>query len=736
MNSAQQHTQQLIPPSSQPRVVPHALSAAPVHPVSTADRQPVRYAELLDQLRAEYDAVVSENKGFRSVREEYQRKVEHQLAELNNMERALEELERKHQIIKDQYDSEIVRLKAHAASHPTASVPSAIPSSAAPPPPPQQQPAPPHAPHVSEPAPQSASQIPSHQIPHSAPPHHSPVANMQKPADVPAMAGRPAQPKLAAPIPPTRTQIVADASAAMPSYSPSLHNSFPASRSIDQPHMVGLQHAQQHQKHPLHPSQSPHSAHPMQPASHPMQHQQQQQPPHQQPSLSQAHHLKFPRLQGPDGHPPGQPHNSLPLPSPGALGSGPSSIPPIMPNAPQNAPPRPLAPPQPAKVHNINMMTNGPTQEEMMQQHVGFKKEYPITAASHVSARGPAGPMMGSTMNPQTPLGQHPYRHRPIMAVTQLGPQPHHLSMHSQHPLHMENDWNVTQARSPNGSKVNMKLNLQHTLPHISVVCCVRYSWDGAYLATGSNRSADIFDAQTGQKMATFAKDTGPNLGDNHPPLTAISCCKSLGRAKPNDASANSQFIISGSGDKRAKLWSLETGALISTLGGDYGPTDGITSVSISPTSQHVAAGSLDKIVRVWDVESSRLVRQFEGHKDSVYSVAFSPDGRLILSGSLDKTLKLWDVAAAPQMSSQCRYSFSGHKDFVLSVTFSPDGRWLISGSKDRTVQFWDPRQPNMSVTLQGHKNSVISIAHNPVRLTMATGSGDCRARTWSYQTF
>eukprot|EP00178_Gracilaria_changii_P015077 TRINITY_DN422_c0_g1_i5.p1 TRINITY_DN422_c0_g1~~TRINITY_DN422_c0_g1_i5.p1 ORF type:complete len:672 (+),score=118.86 TRINITY_DN422_c0_g1_i5:186-2018(+) len=608
---------------------------------------------------------------------------------------------------------------------------------------------------------------------HSAPPHHSPVSAMQKPSAVPSIAPRATQPKLAAPMPSARSQIVPDASSAIPSYSPSLHSSFPVSRSIDQSHMLPVQHAPQHQKHPLHPSQPPHSAHPLQTATHPMQHhqqqqqqqtQQQQQP---QPSFSQPHHLKFPRLHAPDAHPSAQPpHNSLPLPSPGALGSAPSSIRPIMPNAPQQtAAPRPLAPPQPPKVHNINMMTNGPTQEEMMQQHVGFKKEYPITA---VPARAPIAPMMGSTMNPQAPLAQHPYRHRPIMGVSQLGQQPHPIAVHSQHHL-VENDWSVTSGRSPNGSKVNMKLNLQHTLPHVSVVCCVRYSWDGAYLATGSNHSADIFDAHTGQKMATFAKDTGPTPAEVPTPDSYVrAVCfspdgnwlitgaedhvvkvwdvrsrtvkhKLVGHATDIysvDASANSQFIISGSGDKRAKLWSLETGALITTLGGDYGPTDGITSVSISPTSQHVAAGSLDKIVRVWDVESTRMVRQFEGHKDSVYSVAFSPDGRLILSGSLDKTLKLWDVAAAPQMSNQCRYSFSGHKDFVLSVTFSPDGRWLISGSKDRTVQFWDPRQPSMPVTLQGHRNSVISIAHNPLRSTMATGSGDCRARTWSYQTF
>lgn len=329
-----------------------------------------------------------------------------------------------------------------------------------------------------------------------------------------------------------------------------------------------------------------------------------------------------------------------------------------------------------------------------------------------------------------------------------------------------EDDWGVTNVRSP-----SVKVMLQKTLAHDSVVCCVRYSWDGQFLATGSNRLAQIFDASTGQPVATFSKDSVGAPLDQPDSMNADSYVRAVCFSPDGnwlitgaedhdvkvwdvrtrtvkyrltghdtdiysvDASQNSRFIISGSGDKKAKLWNLETGELLSTLGGEYGPTDGITSVSVSPTNRHVAAGSLDRIVRVWDVETAALVRQFEGHKDSVYSVAFSPDGSLLLSGSLDKTVKLWDLVTS-QASQQCRISLSGHKDFVLSVAFSPDNRWLISGSKDRTVQFWDSRSTSSPyVTLQGHKNSVISIAHNPLlgNNCLATGSGDCRARTWVY---
>ena len=38
------------------------------------------------------------------------------------------------------------------------------------------------------------------------------------------------------------------------------------------------------------------------------------------------------------------------------------------------------------------------------------------------------------------------------------------------------------------------------TLSVLSVVCCVHFSADGKYLATGCNRTAQIYDTETGAK--------------------------------------------------------------------------------------------------------------------------------------------------------------------------------------------------------------------------------------------
>jgi len=47
----------------------------------------------------------------------------------------------------------------------------------------------------------------------------------------------------------------------------------------------------------------------------------------------------------------------------------------------------------------------------------------------------------------------------------------------------------------------SLDIDLAHNLDHPSVVCCVKFSNDARFLATGCNKSAQIFDVQTGAKV-------------------------------------------------------------------------------------------------------------------------------------------------------------------------------------------------------------------------------------------
>ena len=59
-----------------------------------------------------------------------------------------------------------------------------------------------------------------------------------------------------------------------------------------------------------------------------------------------------------------------------------------------------------------------------------------------------------------------------------------------------------------------LDVDLVHNLLHQSVVCCVRFSLDGRFVATGCNRSAQIFDVDTGNCVAQLQDNSLPDDGD------------------------------------------------------------------------------------------------------------------------------------------------------------------------------------------------------------------------------
>lgn len=85
-----------------------------------------------------------------------------------------------------------------------------------------------------------------------------------------------------------------------------------------------------------------------------------------------------------------------------------------------------------------------------------------------------------------------------------------------------------------------LDVDLVHHLNHDSVVCCVRFSRDGKFLATGCNRSAQIFDVNTGQNVATLQDENVDKDGD----LYIRSVC----------FSPDGKFLATGAEDKQIRV--------------------------------------------------------------------------------------------------------------------------------------------------------------------------------------
>lgn len=317
-------------------------------------------------------------------------------------------------------------------------------------------------------------------------------------------------------------------------------------------------------------------------------------------------------------------------------------------------------------------------------------------------------------------------------------------------------------------------VEMVHLLDHTSVVCCVRFSQDGKYLATGCNKTTQVYSVETGELVARLLDSNVPSEGAGLGDLYIRLVCflpdgKTLATGAEDkliriwdlstqrivkylkgheqdiyslDFFPDGRKLVSGSGDRTVRIWDLTSGLTQLTLTIE----DGVTTVAVLTDGKLIAAGSLDRTVRVWDAVTGFLVERLDlesehdqGHKDLVYSVIFTGTGNEIASGSLDATVKLWDLGQHPgeRKAARCKMTYVGHKDFVLSVCALPKGEYILLGLKDRGVIFWEKNTGDALMMLQGHRNSVISVnvSGNPVvgGGMFATGLGDCKARIWKW---
>jgi hypothetical protein len=129
-------------------------------------------------------------------------------------------------------------------------------------------------------------------------------------------------------------------------------------------------------------------------------------------------------------------------------------------------------------------------------------------------------------------------------------------------------------------------------------------------------------------------------------------------------------------------VWDAASGTNLLMLKGHGAP---IRSVAFSPDGQKIVTGSGDKTAKLWDALNGTNLLTLEGHSGRILSVAFSTDGKRIATGSYDQTAKVWEAANGRELLTLKK----GHRAPIRSVAFSPDGQWIATGSDDETAKVW-----------------------------------------------
>ncbi|KAK7747199.1 U3 small nucleolar RNA-associated protein 13 [Diatrype stigma] len=170
------------------------------------------------------------------------------------------------------------------------------------------------------------------------------------------------------------------------------------------------------------------------------------------------------------------------------------------------------------------------------------------------------------------------------------------------------------------------------------------------------------------------------------------------------DVSQSGQLFASASQDRTVKIWSIQEGEVQGIL---RGHRRGVWSVSFAPPNTPIIqgeqgsiagkgaiiTGSGDKTIKLWSLADYTCLRTFEGHSNSVLKVAWLkiPEDEerarkplLFASAGGDGLVKVWDVN-----TGETACTLDNHEDRVWALAVHPKTNTIVSGSADSTATFW-----------------------------------------------
>lgn len=146
------------------------------------------------------------------------------------------------------------------------------------------------------------------------------------------------------------------------------------------------------------------------------------------------------------------------------------------------------------------------------------------------------------------------------------------------------------------------------------------------------------------------------------------------------DVSPDGRLFATASQDRTIKVWDAASGDVLGIL---RGHRRGVWTVKFSPFDRDVLiSGSGDKTVKLWSLRTMACERTFEGHSNSVLKVAVLSEGRQVASAAGDGLIKVWDA-----QSGECSCTLDNHEDKVWSLAVR--GQELISGGGDSVITIW-----------------------------------------------
>ena len=232
---------------------------------------------------------------------------------------------------------------------------------------------------------------------------------------------------------------------------------------------------------------------------------------------------------------------------------------------------------------------------------------------------------------------------------------------------------------------------------HTELVRCVRFSPDGAILASGADDgTVRIWSVSTGKLIA--------QLGAFEGPVNAVAFDREGDRFITANSLARSPQLFSC-----LRIWDTST----------WDERDGgpmlrypVGSIALSPDGRLLALARVSRggAVHVFDTGTWDELATLAGHTTLVSCLAFSSDGARLFTGSYDRSLRIWDTATFREMAV-----LRGHTGEIRAVACSPEGRRLVSSAADGSVRIWDSLEYRLRHIELERNRALRAEVHSPV---------------------
>lgn len=165
------------------------------------------------------------------------------------------------------------------------------------------------------------------------------------------------------------------------------------------------------------------------------------------------------------------------------------------------------------------------------------------------------------------------------------------------------------------------------------------------------------------------------------------------------------------------------------------GHDQSVLAVSVSPDSNYVVTGSRDRSAKLWELSTGREVRNFLGHEGAVNCIDFSRDGKYIITSSGDRTAKIWDVLTAKEI-----YSTEPEARILTAAAFSPDMKYFVTAGFPDQARLWDMKTKKIIRTIPVNADQGlgygINISFSPDGQWLAIGEDNHVASVYSTATW